>query len=73
MKRRPHIKHEFSFAERLVEHAKKIRDRAANLPPGDERDALIQKLERTETAIEISKALSSANPPATSTRRLPSD
>jgi hypothetical protein len=55
------IKHELSFSERLAEHAKKISDQLANLPPGDERDALIEKLERTEIAIEISKALLSAN------------
>jgi hypothetical protein len=61
MEGRPRIKHELSFAERLAEHAKKIRDRAAILPPGDARDALIEKLERTELAIEISKALSSTN------------
>jgi hypothetical protein len=61
MERRTRIKHQLSFAERLAEHAKKIRERAANLPPGDARNALMEKLERTEVAIEISKALSSTD------------
>jgi hypothetical protein len=38
-----------------------LREQAVALPPGDERTALMKKLEQTEQAVQISEWLSSPN------------
>jgi hypothetical protein len=46
-----------SLEERLADHALLTRDRALRLPPGEEREALLRKIERTEAAAEMSNWL----------------
>jgi hypothetical protein len=60
MQRRSRIKQTRSFVERLIEHAESVRAKAASLSIGAERDAILEKLEQTERAVEISRWLSSA-------------
>jgi CRP-like cAMP-binding protein len=60
MQRRSRIKQTRSFVERLIEHAESVRAKAASLSMGAERDAILEKLEQTERAVEISRWLSSA-------------
>ena len=56
-----------SFLERIAEHSKKARAKAVSMPPGKEREAMLQKLKQAETAARISVWLSSgeqeAEPP----------
>jgi hypothetical protein len=56
-----------SFLERIAEHSKKVGANAASPQPGEERDAMLQKLEQAERAARISSWLSSgeeeAEPP----------
>ena len=56
-----------SFLERIAEHSKRARTKAASMAPGKERDAMLQKLKQAETAARISVWLSSgeqdAEPP----------
>jgi hypothetical protein len=59
MQRRRRARQTLSFLERLAEHATKVRDRAAALPPGEERDAVMAKLEQAQRAAPISRWLSS--------------
>jgi hypothetical protein len=59
--RRRRIKHTRSFIERLKAHAECVRAKAASLPLGTERNAVLEKLEQTERAVEISRWLSSAD------------
>ena len=48
-----------SLLERIAEHSRKVRAKAASLPPGEERDAMLQKLKQVERAARISHWLSS--------------
>jgi len=59
MAERRRVKHTLSFLERLANHSNKIRERAASLPEGHERDAICERLRRVETAARISRWLSS--------------
>jgi hypothetical protein len=58
--KRRRVKHTRSFIDRLTTHADSIRDKAASLPNGKELDAVLEKLEQTERAVEISRWLSAA-------------
>jgi len=49
MQHRNHSKPTTSLEERLAAFAKEARDRAIQLPPGPERDALLKKAEQAET------------------------
>jgi hypothetical protein len=44
------IKQIISLEQRLFEQIKKTRDEAQKLPPGEQRDALLQKVQEMETA-----------------------
>jgi hypothetical protein len=57
--RRGRIKQDLSFLERLAQHAAKVRDTAVALPPGQERDAMMARLEQAQRAARISRWLSS--------------
>jgi hypothetical protein len=57
--RRGRIKQSLSFIERLAQHATKVRESAAALPPGEEHDAMMAKLEQAQRAARISRWLSS--------------
>lgn len=67
MAERRKVKHTLSFIERLANHSNLVRAKATSLPEGQERDAMLEKLRRTETAAQISRWLSSgeqeAEPP----------
>jgi hypothetical protein len=56
---RRQINNGLSFLERLAEHANKVRAKAAELPPGEEQDAMMAKLEQAQRAARISRWLSS--------------
>jgi hypothetical protein len=58
IKRRPRIKHEISFRDRLLKTAHDSREQAATLPPGAERDRLLLKAQQCETALGIEKWVS---------------
>jgi hypothetical protein len=58
MRRR--IKQTTSLEERLAEQAKQIREMAAALPPGKERDDMMQRARQAETASQINQWVSSA-------------
>lgn len=64
--RRPRVRHQASFQERLMKSAQDARDRAAGLPPGVEHDRFMQKAQQSETAANIDAWVSSAGaaPPA---------
>jgi hypothetical protein len=51
--------HASSSGERLKEEAERDRARAAALPPGPERDALLRKARQAETAAHADKWASS--------------
>jgi hypothetical protein len=51
-------KHIRSFEERLERHPDDVTKRAVQLPPGEERDALMKKQVQTERAIQICAWLS---------------
>jgi len=50
MFRRLRFKQNISFQHRLAAWAKEIREQAAKLSPGPERDALLKKARRADTA-----------------------
>ena len=51
--RRPRIKHESSFNDRLLKTAQDAREQASQLPAGPERDRLLMKAQQCETAAGI--------------------
>jgi hypothetical protein len=53
MKRRRRFKQEITLQDRIVEWAKEVRARAAELPPGPDRDELLKKVRRAETAMHL--------------------
>lgn len=55
----PHFKHRTSSDEHLVQEAERARAEAEVLPPGAERDLLMQKARRAETAAHIYEWLDS--------------
>lgn len=57
--RRIRIKHALSLEERLAEEARRIRERANNLPGGAERDALLLKARQMETASHLTDWITS--------------
>ena len=58
MRRR--IKQTTSLDERLAEQAKQIREMAASLPHGKERDDMMRRARQAETASHINQWVSSA-------------
>ena len=60
MQARRRVSHNLSFLERLADHSKKVRAKVASLPPGQERDVMLDKLKQSERAARISRWLSSA-------------
>jgi len=50
MVQRRRFKQQTSFQDRVEEWAKRLRAQADALPPGPDRDALLQKIEQTEAA-----------------------
>jgi len=53
MQRRRRFKQASSLRERLAEWAKEVREQAAHLPPGRDREALLKKARQADTASEL--------------------
>jgi hypothetical protein len=53
MQRRRRFEHQFTLQERIVEWAKEVREQAAKLPPGPDRDMLLKKVQHAETALHL--------------------
>jgi hypothetical protein len=60
-RRGPRRKQATSFQERLARFSLDVRERANNMPPGEQRTALMKKLEQTQRAVQISQWLGSPN------------
>ena len=56
---RRRAKHTLSFGDRLEKQAEDVRAKAAELPPGLERDALLKRARQAEAAIHINDWLTS--------------
>jgi hypothetical protein len=52
-------KHKTPFEERLASRARHLRNEAAKLPPGGQRDDLIRRARQAETASHLNEWLSS--------------
>jgi hypothetical protein len=53
MQYRRRFKQTISLKERLVSFAKQVRDKASLLPPGAEKDSLLEKARRADTAAHL--------------------
>nr|WP_082747531.1 hypothetical protein [Bradyrhizobium macuxiense] len=62
MKRRRRVKQIFPLEERLAQEAKELRQRAKQLPPGREREALLGKALHNETTAQLTEWLASSGP-----------
>jgi hypothetical protein len=50
---RRHVKHQFTLQDRIVAWAKEVREQAAALPPGPDREMLLKKVRQAETALHL--------------------
>jgi hypothetical protein len=57
--KRPRIKHEKTFRERLAEEAVQFKELAARVPPGMQRELYLRRAQQAETASQIDSWLSS--------------
>ena len=57
MLKRNRAKRITTLNERLAIQAQKVRDDLATLPAGEQRDDLIQKIQKIESAIDFNRAL----------------
>jgi len=57
MLKRNRAKRITTLNERLAIHAQKVRDDLATLPAGEQRDDLIQKVQKIESAIDFNRAI----------------
>ena len=57
--RRRSVKHETSFAARLLQHAQAARDAAHRLPPGKKREMLLRQARSSEMAVQIDRWITS--------------
>jgi hypothetical protein len=62
IKHGPRHKQATSLGERLARFSRQVREQAVALPPGEERAALMRKLEQSEQAVRISEWLGSPAP-----------
>lgn len=53
MLKRRRYKQTISFKDRLADWAEKIRERAARLPPGTERDEMLKRASQADTAAHL--------------------
>jgi hypothetical protein len=61
MQQRRRIKHTFAFEERLRQQAERLRDEAQKMPIGKTRDDLLKRARQAETAVGISRWLTSTD------------
>jgi hypothetical protein len=66
MSKRQRVEHQFTLQDRIIAWAKEVRDQAAALPPGAERDMLLKKVRQAETAMHLNDL---ANSPALALRK----
>jgi hypothetical protein len=59
VQRRRRFKQTVSLSDRLAEEAARLRERAASMPRGFQRDRLIRKAHQNETAMDIDRWLTS--------------
>ncbi|MGY8706378.1 hypothetical protein RAD16_11625 [Bradyrhizobium sp. 18BD] len=59
MQRRRRFKQIDSLEQRLAEHAKRLREQAASLPPGAEREQMLRRARQTEAGSQLSEWLTS--------------
>ena len=59
MPKRNGLKQTASLEERLTERARQAREDVEKLPPGEERDALIQKIREIESTLQLGQFLKS--------------
>jgi hypothetical protein len=59
LRKRRHIKHTASFDERLADLATRLKEQALKMPLGKDRDALLKRARRAETAVHINEWLNS--------------
>jgi len=59
MPKRNRLKQTASLEERLTERARQAREDVEKLPPGEERDALIQKIREIESTLQLGQFLKS--------------
>ena len=52
-KRRRYFKQQTTLQDRVIEWAKEVRDQAAALPPGPDRDMLLKKVRQAKTALHL--------------------
>ena len=56
---RRRFKHILSFPDRLAQEAERLRQEVEKLPPGQEREMLLRKADRADTALHINEWLTS--------------
>ena len=59
MQQRRRIKHTLAFEERLRRQVERLRDEAQKMPIGKTRDDLLKRVRQAETAVGISRWLTS--------------
>ena len=52
-KRRRFFRQQTTLQDRVIEWAKEVRDQAAALPPGPDRDMLLKKVRQAKTALHL--------------------
>lgn len=67
---RRRVKHSLSFEQRLFEAARKAREAAHSLPPGDERERLLRSARESEAAAQLNRWMAV---PGTKQAKSPSD
>jgi hypothetical protein len=53
MQNRRRFKHQITLQDRIAMWAKEVREQAAELQPGPERDELLKKVRQAETAMHL--------------------
>jgi hypothetical protein len=56
MQRRRRVKHHFTLQDRIIAWAKEVREQAAALPPGPDREMLLKKVQQAETALHLTSS-----------------
>jgi hypothetical protein len=63
MQHRRRFKQQTTLEERLADEARRLRDRARQMPPGPEREALLRKARHDEMTSQLSEWLTSPGRP----------
>ena len=60
---RRRVKHQLTLQDRIVAWAKEVREQAAALPPGPDREMLLKKVQQVETALHFEDWAGGLQPP----------